>query len=112
MRDLKGELERDCSNTSLLPPQLPSMSVKTSNVIPTLTNIEQYGELSKLQQQDPDIGPILKWRKISSARPPREKVARYSPTTKLYWAQWKSLVLEQGVLHHLWESPAGDRTIS
>ena len=34
-----------------------------------------------------------------------------SEYTKAYWAQWDSLQLINGGLHHLWETPSGDATL-
>ena len=83
----------------------------TVNSISSLSDICQYTELREAQLQDPDIKPIIEWKETSSDRPSCEEVAGCSPDTKLYWAQWKSLTIRQGVLHRLWETVAGDHTV-
>jgi hypothetical protein len=40
-------------------------------------------------------------------RPQWKDIADRSPTYKSYWAQWKSLVVRDGVLERLWESVDG-----
>jgi hypothetical protein len=40
-------------------------------------------------------------------RPEWRDIAVHSPTYKSYWAQWKSLVVRDGVLERLWESADG-----
>ena len=50
---------------------------------------------------------MLKWKEKSEIRPNWEEVAPHSKSTKMYWAQWKSLRVQEGVLHRLQENPAG-----
>lgn len=38
--------------------------------------------MTRLQQQDPDIGVVLKWLKSDSRRPPRDTVSGYSPSVR------------------------------
>jgi len=38
--------------------------------------------MARLQQQDPDIGVVLKWLKSDSRRPPRDTVSGYSPSVR------------------------------
>ena len=73
--------------------------------------MEKYTDLRKAQEQDSDIEPILRWKRESENRPDWETVAPHSPATKLYWAQWRSLHLREGVLHRIWETPAGDGVV-
>lgn len=67
-------------------------------------------DLLEAQLQDPDIGPVVKW-KSEGTRPSWPTVAPHSEDTKVYWSQWDSLHLEKGVLYRIWESPAGDKQI-
>ena len=60
------------------------------------------------QEEDDEIGPIIQWRKESEIRPSKEKVSQYSETTKLYWAQWASLRIRNGLLYREWETPSGE----
>ena len=48
-------------------------------------------ELIALQNEDPDIGPILRW-KTKNNRPDWSDVAACSATTKSYWAQLMGFV--------------------
>ena len=68
-------------------------------------------EIREAQMNDPDIAPVLQWLEESSDRPDISNVTCLSANTKLYWAQWDSLVLQDGVMFKQWESPAGDYTI-
>ena len=38
-------------------------------------------------------------------------VAPYSESIKAYWSQWERLLLENGVLYRLWETPAEECSI-
>ena len=67
--------------------------------------------LQKAQLEDDTIGPIAKWLKKSQVRPPWSSIASRNETTKMYWAQWDSLCLKDGVAYRLWESPVGDSTV-
>ena len=39
---------------------------------------------------------------------PVESVSPYSEDTKLYWAQWDSLSIKNGLLYREWEAPSGE----
>ena len=69
-----------------------------------LSNID----ILQAQEEDDEIGPIIQWRKESETRPGREKVSQYSEETKLYWAQWDSLRVRDGLLYREWEAPSGE----
>lgn len=64
--------------------------------------------LQQAQQNDTDIKPILDWLKTNSPKPSWSDVASMSTVTKSYWAQWDSLVLQEGVLCRKWENARGD----
>ncbi|MCG8621537.1 MAG: hypothetical protein MJE68_05995, partial [Proteobacteria bacterium] len=68
-------------------------------------------ELQTTQENDRDVGPVMKWMKESKIRPPWQTVAPYNGITKSYWTQWDSLQLMAGVLVRRWETPSGDRII-
>ena len=53
--------------------------------------------LRKKQENDPDIGPIFKW-KLSGKRPFGPEVCAASPTTRHYWNSWDRLEFHDGVL--------------
>ena len=77
----------------------------------TLGSIHTKEEWKKAQRADVNIQPIIQWKEESSERPQWEAVAPCSPVTKMYWAQWKSLVIEDGILYRLWEYPTGNQSI-
>ncbi|KAG5889562.1 hypothetical protein JTB14_018547 [Gonioctena quinquepunctata] len=54
---------------------------------------------SKIQkdQERPDLGLVVSWKK-GNRRPSWQEVAGYSPAVKSYWAQWNSLILDNGIL--------------
>jgi len=57
---------------------------------------------------DNDIGPLM--RELEAGRPPEWKdISDQGPIYKSYWAQWKSLVLRNGVLVRHWESTDGKK---
>ena len=58
--------------------------------------------------RDVDLRPVLLWKEKGEAKPTWQIVAPYSETTKTYWVQWESLLLRDGVLYRLWETPAGE----
>ena len=68
-------------------------------------------EIREAQMDDPDIAPVLQWLAESSDRPDLLNITCLSTNTKLYWAQWDSLVLQDGVMFRRWESLARDYTV-
>ncbi|KAJ8954414.1 hypothetical protein NQ318_011088 [Aromia moschata] len=62
----------------------------------------QRDELLRDQEHDPNLKPIVNWKK-EGRKPTWEEVSRYSPTVKSYWAQWNSLVLCDGLLKRVLE---------
>ena len=54
-------------------------------------------DLKKRQQEDPDIGPILKWLE-SGARPVGPEVAASIPATQHYWLYQESLKIMDGAV--------------
>ena len=54
-------------------------------------------DLRKKQLNDPDIGPILKWKEANE-RPSSESMRPVSPATRHYWLHWDSLHIQDGVL--------------
>ena len=54
-------------------------------------------EIKSLQENDINIGPILKW-KISDDRPRGNIVTSSAPKTRHYWNYWNSLELHDGLL--------------
>ncbi|KAJ8941489.1 hypothetical protein NQ318_006175 [Aromia moschata] len=66
----------------------------------------QRDELLRDQENDPNLKPIVNWKK-EGRKPTWEEVSRYSPTVKSYWAQWNSLVLSDGLLKRVLEKSDG-----
>ena len=99
----RDNLHADNHKSCLLALSLPRTDMPASIAITSLVDLDKYEELRVAQLQDLDIQPVLQWKETDSSRPSREDVAKYSSTTKLNWAQWNSLKLDQGVLHRIWE---------
>jgi len=55
--------------------------------------------MTGLQQQDPDIDPILRWRIAQNNQPRPEEILSESEASKVLWGQWNSLVLTDRVLY-------------
>ena len=51
------------------------------------------------QDADPDIGPIMKWKRARNDWPRWEDISPESRETKVLWRQWERLYLVRGVLH-------------
>jgi hypothetical protein len=59
--------------------------------------------LRREQLADNDLRPLI--RELEAGRHPEWRdISNRGPTYKSYWAQWKSLVLRDGVLVCHWES--------
>ena len=54
-------------------------------------------ELHKKQHDDPDIGPVLKWKE-SGNRPLGPEVCSVSAATRHYLNFWDMLQIENGIL--------------
>ena len=57
-------------------------------------------DMSKDQQEDPDIGPILSAKK-EGIRPQWQEMLNKSPATRHYWLIWDMLQLREGILFRL-----------
>ena len=55
--------------------------------------------MSKLQQHDSDIGPVLRLRIHQTNQPQPEEVLSESEMTKVLWGQWHRLVIREDVLY-------------
>ncbi|VEN40030.1 unnamed protein product [Callosobruchus maculatus] len=66
----------------------------------------QPTELQKDQEEDPSLKLIIEWKR-EDQRPSWQEVSPYSPTVKFYWAQWDSLVMEDGILRRVLEDKEG-----
>ena len=59
------------------------------------------GSMSNLQEKDSDIEPILRLRLKQTEQPRPEEVLVYSEAAKVFWAQWYSLTIRDGVLYRI-----------
>ena len=109
----QGNLESHCNTqvghntTPVQEQELNSRQV----VSESLDSIHSKQEWLQAQKDDSDIEPIINWMNESPERPQWEVVAPYSPVTKMYWAQWKSLRIRDDLLYRLWESHSGDQCL-
>ena len=55
-------------------------------------------KLAKMQQEDPDIGPVYRWLQTNN-KPDKIKLSLKSPATRHYVLLWDSLKFEQNILH-------------
>jgi len=63
--------------------------------------------MATLQQEDPDIGPILRLRLKQNSQPRPEEVLPESEAARNLWGQWHSLVLKDEVLYRKVEAKNG-----
>ena len=56
-------------------------------------------EMATGQDADPDIGPIMRWKRAGNDRPLWEDISPESREAKVLWRQWERLYLVGGVLH-------------
>jgi len=73
---------------------------------------EQFGhwnkeQLTVAQQEDIEIGPIVRMRLISEEQPSIETLLTESEATKVYWSQWDRLIAKDGLLYRKQSGKAG-----
>ena len=56
----------------------------------------------KDQEENMDIGPLLRWKEDGIARLDWWEISDESPSFKALWAQWGSLCVENGFLKRAW----------
>ena len=49
------------------------------------------------------LSHVIRWLESGEEHPPWEQVSSLSPEVKVYWAQFKRLVLNDGILYRNWE---------
>lgn len=93
--------------------QTDSEACRVSQVSPgwQVSPLWSNQDLQEAQMADADIAPIAQWLSRSREKPTWPTVASHSESTKMYWAQWSSLRLRDGVAYQLWETATGDSTI-
>ena len=72
-----------------------------------LTNVASMQGIIDAQKGDSKNGPIIRWMMEGNGRPQWTSVSACSEVTKIYWAQWDSLVMKQDILYRKWESTDG-----
>ena len=81
----------------------------------SLCNVGVVGEewtvdaIRERQENDLVLREIRKW-KVANRRPTWQEVSSFSPTLKAYWAQWNSLVMEDGLLKRVIENVDGSQS--
>ena len=76
----------------------------TPVVLPEATSDK---DITSLQLQDPDIGPVLRRYKESVEQPEVEQTKGFNPTTRALFQQWTQLKLKEGILYCQFESQDG-----
>jgi len=85
----------------------PERVIKT----PISTDVESDSagkEKALAQQEDPEIGPIVRLRLERADRPSINELQSASETTKILWSHWHRLVAKDGVVYKLWFSQGGE----
>ena len=65
-------------------------------------------DMASAQQNDADIGPLYRTRKLQQEKPPYSEVSGGSPALKAYWAEWRRLIMCDDLLYRRWENDVGD----
>lgn len=84
-----------------------SKETQNSNIGPSISGLS-FEEIAKLQQDDHELGCIVKLRLQSDEQPSIEALQSASETTKVLWSQWYRLVVKDGVVYKLWFSKGGE----
>ncbi|VDI20887.1 Hypothetical predicted protein [Mytilus galloprovincialis] len=90
---------------------VPSNEIITAPICMVKTRQQRtkiFGPLGRVDTQklscvtcnknDPDLGPLLKWKK-SGQRPTKSDIQQNSTATRHYWHIWDSIVLINGLLY-------------
>ena len=64
-------------------------------------------EMAARQDTDPDIGPIMRWKRAGNDGPRWEDISPESQEAKVLWRQWERLYLVGRVLHQLFHELEG-----
>ena len=81
---------------------------RITRVSPALA-VSEGRHIRLAQQSDPELAPLMSLLETCRDKPVWEDVASASRVTKLYWAQWEQLRMQNGVLQRRWESRDGLR---
>ena len=91
----------ECKHCSRLEEKLSTVTRTT-----VVNDNWQIKDLRKDQENDPNLRVILEW-KAKGIKPVWEDVAPHAQTVKSYWAQWDSMVVEDGLLKRVVENADG-----
>ena len=70
-------------------------------------------EIVKMQEEDPDISPVLNFMRDDPVnKPDWNQISPLSQAAKHYMSDWDRLMLYDGALYRLWESNDGTRTVN
>ena len=65
-------------------------------------------EISKMQSECPDIGPVYQaFKKDPKNRPDKEEIHANSDATRFYFSDWNRLEMHNDILYRIWEAPNG-----
>ncbi|MCG8045846.1 MAG: RNase H-like domain-containing protein [Candidatus Thiodiazotropha endolucinida] len=106
-----GELEEMAPNlvTEVRETRSASAGKNQSDDLPGITFSESVlskSQMKKLQENDPNIGPVYKWYSNGN-RPHGNEATRQSPETRYYWILWDSLRLVEGLLYKEFQKKDG-----
>ena len=90
--------------------EMPARTIQTSLETESWIDGWCHETLRANQQEDPDIGKILKMKEESPHKPQWKVVSSENEAVKAYWLLWTQLYIKNGVLYKLWEketSPTG-----
>jgi predicted aspartyl protease len=88
----------------------PDLKTDEASVSIPAESEKTFVDIATAQQEDPDIGPIVKLRLEREERPSIHELQSASETTKILWSQWHRLVVRNGVVYKLWFSKGGEPT--
>ena len=81
----------------------------TDNQVAVNRIVVQGLDLATAQREDDDLGKLWEFKERSDERPLWADVSALSPTFKAYWAEWDSVVVEDGLLYRRWHGDVGNR---
>ncbi|KAG5885287.1 hypothetical protein JTB14_000844 [Gonioctena quinquepunctata] len=67
-------------------------------------HVQMIAHIADEQREEATL--FVSWKK-GNRRPSWQEVAGYSPAVKSYWAQWNSLILDNGILKRVLEADIG-----
>ena len=79
------------------PRRSPRLNPKQTELCNAWLSSQNREKLKKLQENDPDIGPILN-AMCKGQRPDHSQIVSCSPATRHYWSIWDVLLLKDGLL--------------